>query len=354
MKKQNILNLIKYHSEDNEIGFKTEAYEIAKCFEAMGDRSLAHHIMMLISRKNALTPQSVETDNFIISTFLQKVPLKSQPNALPLPEDIFADIEGIINAVGRFNELNKFLFYGPAGTGKTESVKEISKRLARDLYIVNYSQLIDSRLGQTAKNISDLFVEINNYKYPNRLLILFDELDALALDRTNSNDVREMGRVTSTLLTCLDGMDPNVLLIATTNLYEHMDKAFLRRFDATVDFSRYSKADLIDVAEVILQSYLTKFPDVGRNVKLFRKIMELPNKLPYPGDIKNIIKSSLGFSNPSSEFDYMRRIYLKLTGQSSLSLSRLNFEGFTLREIEILTGVSKSNVARKLKEIKDE
>ena len=35
-------------------------------------------------------------------------------------------------------------------------------------------------------------------------LVLFDEIDVIALDRINSNDVREMGRVTSTILRELD------------------------------------------------------------------------------------------------------------------------------------------------------
>ena len=35
MKKKTILNLIKYHTEKNEIGFKNEAYTIAKDFDSM-------------------------------------------------------------------------------------------------------------------------------------------------------------------------------------------------------------------------------------------------------------------------------------------------------------------------------
>ena len=33
MKKKNIINLIRYHAENNEPGFRSEAYEIAKEFE---------------------------------------------------------------------------------------------------------------------------------------------------------------------------------------------------------------------------------------------------------------------------------------------------------------------------------
>lgn len=352
MKKQNIINLIKYHSEKNDIAFNAEAYEVAKVFETSGDVSIARYIMSLISNKNTFAPQSVNEEG-IVSSYLQEiVPDNNAP--LPLPEDIHSDIQGIVNAVGRFSELNKFLFYGPAGTGKTESAKFIAKTLGRDLYLVNYSQLIDSKLGQTAKNITNLFSELNNAKYPNKLVVLFDEIDALALDRTNLNDVREMGRVTSTMLSQLESLDPDILVIATTNLYEHLDKAFARRFDSIVDFSRYSQDDLIEIAEIILSNYLNKFSDVGRDVKLFRKVLQTCVPLPFPGDLKNIIKTALGFSDPTMPYDYIRRIYLRLSKQNQLDINILYSQKFTLREIERLTGISKSNVARKLKEVADE
>ena len=44
MKKKNILNLIKYYSENNDSGFKSEAYEIAKYFDSIGDYQLAEYI----------------------------------------------------------------------------------------------------------------------------------------------------------------------------------------------------------------------------------------------------------------------------------------------------------------------
>lgn len=352
MKKQNIINLIKYHFNGNDIAFRNESYEIAKYFENAGDASIAHYIMTLASKGNAFVPQTSE-DSFFSSNFLEKASLDNCAN-LSLPEIILKDIKGIINAVGRLPELNKFLFFGPAGTGKTEAAKIIAKSLDRELYIVNYSQLIDSRLGQTAKNITELFRELNNFQFPNKLAVLFDEIDALALDRTNQQDVREMGRVTSTMLTQLESMDSNIVLFATTNLHQHIDKALLRRFDARVDFSRYSHDDLILVAKQILLSYLSKLDDIGRSQKLFEKILKQVDPLPFPGDLKNIIKTAVGFSDPALPFDYLKRIYLQLKNRQEINLFTLKEEKFTLREIEQLSGISKSNVARKLKEASDD
>ena len=218
MKKKSIINLIKYYSEENDIGFRNEAYEIAKDFDENGDYQLAEYIMALMSNANTFIPQ--QTNNAEIS-FLSKLSITNQP--LPLPESIQQDIMGIINAVSHNAGINKFLFEGPPGTGKTETVKHIARILDRELYTVDFSLVVDSKLGQTPKNIAELFREINGFSNPTAILILFDEIDAIALDRTNSNDLREMGRATSAVLKGLDDIDERIVLIATTNLYSHFD-----------------------------------------------------------------------------------------------------------------------------------
>lgn len=73
------------------------------------------------------------------------------------------------------------------------------------------------------------------------------------------NDLREMGRATSTLLKYLDRVDERIVLIATTNLFEHFDKALIRRFDSVIDFNRYSQEDLMDISEEYLNRFLVKF-----------------------------------------------------------------------------------------------
>ena len=344
MKKASIINLIKYYAESNDSGFRNEAYQIANEFDKSGDYQLSEYIMALLSHANTFVPQINENDLI----FVRKIEVSGDP--LPLPEEIKSDIIGIVNAVEHEIGVNKFLFQGAPGTGKTETVKHIARILDRELFIVDFAFLIDSKLGQTGKNIAQLFDEINNLLIPEKSLILFDEIDALALDRTDSKDLREMGRATTSVLKGLEGLNDKILLIATTNLYKHFDKALVRRFDSVIDFNRYSREDLIDVSEVILNYYLSKFKNVARNIRLFRKIISLMDTIPYPGDLKNIIKTSLAFSNPNDEYDYLRRLYTAVFTDSDKNLKKMQSQGFTVREIEILTGVSKSQVSRELKE----
>ena len=88
MKKKNVLNLIRYHTEHNDAAFRNEAYNIAKEFDRAGDTQLSAYIIALLSDANTLVPQS--SDFGIKSEFLEKkIVVKT---SLPLPEVIADDI----------------------------------------------------------------------------------------------------------------------------------------------------------------------------------------------------------------------------------------------------------------------
>lgn len=347
MKKQNVLNLIKYHVEKNENAFRNEAINIARYFDSIGDDQLAEYIMSLIAESNLYTPQGSDFE----SKFLKQLDTRGM-EPLNLPIVISDDIKGIINAVNHNIGINKFLFEGAPGSGKTEAAKHVARLLNRTLFYVDFENLIDSKLGQTNKNISRVFNEINSIPYSNKVVILFDEIDVIALDRVSSNDVREMGRVTSTILRELDrltDLNKEVVIIATTNLFSNFDKALIRRFDAVINFNRYSKQDLIEVGEHYFASYVKNFKGISKDTRLFRKILNVCEQLPYPGELKNIIKTSLAFSDLNYEHDYLRRLYNNLIGNlEEEDISQLHAKGFTVREIEKLKGESKSAVSRKL------
>lgn len=341
MKKADVLDLIKYHFENKENDFRNQAIAIARDFDRSGDSQLAQYIMGMISQSDRFTPQlSGQSENLI--------PVKLDMNPLPLPTAIMNDLKGIINAVNHNIGINKFLFIGSPGTGKTESAKQIARLLNRELLMVEFSHLVDSKLGQTAKNLTIVFNEINQLPFLNNYIILFDEIDTIALDRINQNDIREMGRVTSTFLKALDNLSSEVVIIATTNLYMNLDKALVRRFDATIDFDRYSDDDRVEVAEVILNHFLKHFKYATKDMRLFRKIIKSTKNIPNPGDLKNIIRTSLAFSDAKEPYDYLKRLLKSMHGGKTPAIDRLHKLGFTVREIEILTGISKSSVSREL------
>lgn len=349
MKKRDIANLIKYHYDKDELQFRTTASSIARDFNDAGDHELASYLMSFMTDANTFVPQAFHFE----SRYLKSV--ENTITSLPLPTAIASDIKGIINAVNHRVGVNKFLFEGTPGTGKTESAKQVARLLNRKLFKVDFNELIDSKMGQTAKNIAAVFNEISRMPESNHAVILFDEIDAIALDRVNSHDVREMGRATSSMLKALDELDGEVVVIATTNLFQNFDRAFVRRFDSVISFDRYTQADLLEIAGALLSVDLRQFKSVGHDMRLFNKIMKLAPELPMPGELKNLIKVSLAFSDPNEPFDYLRRLYL--TTQHLPVMPRiavLKKQGFTIRELESMTGVSKSRVARDLRGDVDE
>ena len=347
MKKQNLINLIKYHVEKNENAFIAEVSEIAREFDALGDHNLAQYFMELISNANVYRPQN----SFKNLRFLRKDNYSSNP--LLLPSVIEEDVLGITRAISGGSDVSKFLFYGAPGTGKTESAYQIARLLNRDILTVNFEELIDSKLGETAKNVAALFEEIEHLEYSNVVIVL-DEIDALVLNRSSSNDHREMARVTSTFIKKLDSLSERIVIIATTNLIDSFDKAIVRRFDAIVSFDRYSKEDLVEIADAILASTLKKYSNSKRNIRLFNKILNNLEEIPCPGDLKQVIRTAIAFSDNTSEYDYLRKIYLSLNGNpKSIDINKLSEEGFTTREIEILSRVPKSSVSRKLSGVKN-
>ncbi len=343
MKKKSVINLIKYYSEGNDVGFRNESMDIAREFDETGDYQIAEYIMALLSDANVLVPQMSDE----ASSMFEKVEQSS--DSLWLPDSIQNDLIGIVNAVSYNVGINKFLFQGKPGTGKTEAVKQIARILQRDIFMVNFSAVVDSKLGNTAKNIVALFQEMNNFPKPEKLIILFDEIDAIALDRTNGMDHREMGRATSTILKELDRLNSEIILIATTNLYEYFDKALIRRFDAVIDFNKYSKEDLSDIGEKLFDAYLAEFRLAHKDVRLFRKILKLSEEVYSPAELKHMIRSAIAFSDKNDDGDYFRRIYTNFIGTISSDVKDLKDQGFTVREIALLQNKSKSVVDRELK-----
>lgn len=354
MKKKTIAALVQSHYEKNEAIFKETTLEIIKEFQELGDQELAEFLRAQIATSTGLTPQSIKTlpNKPIESEFFSQISTHTEP--LVIPFEIENDLEGIKNAIANRRGVNKFLFYGKPGTGKTECVKWLAELLQRNLYIVNVPLLIDSKLGQTSKNIVEAFSSIKKSERIFDSIFLFDELDALALSRDDSNDLREMGRVTSTLLRCLDELSENAILFATTNLEEKIDSALKRRFDYLVSFDRYSKEDIEKVAFSVYEHFFVKYSDQQRDKSLFRKIITQFCLEYSPSKLFNTIKTAMAFSSQNDPKEHLWRLCKAVAGIQQEDVIFLSKAGFSLREIEIITKKSKSQIWRIIQEASDE
>lgn len=124
------------------------------------------------------------------------------------------------------------LLTGPPGTGKTMAAQVIAKDTGMDLYRVDLSQISSKYIGETEKNINKVFNEAAKAD----IILLFDEADSLFGKRTNidnSND-KHANAETACILQQIEEYDGMVIL--STNLYQNIDSAFLRRITYTVRF----------------------------------------------------------------------------------------------------------------------
>lgn len=124
------------------------------------------------------------------------------------------------------------LFAGPPGTGKTLSAHIVAATLDLDLLVVDLSALVSKWLGETEKNISEVFAAAER----SQAVLFFDEADAMFGRRTDGSDAqgRWANLDTAHLLGRIDASDGLVLL--ATNLRGNIDDAFVRRLDVIVEF----------------------------------------------------------------------------------------------------------------------
>jgi AAA+ superfamily predicted ATPase len=126
------------------------------------------------------------------------------------------------------------LFYGPSGTGKTLTASLLGNEFSRAVYRIDLSQVVSKYIGETEKNLEKIFIQAENKNW----ILLFDEADALFGKRTqtkSSND-KYANQEVSYLLQRVENFDG--LVILTTNFKNNIDDAFLRRFNAIIQFSK--------------------------------------------------------------------------------------------------------------------
>ena len=133
------------------------------------------------------------------------------------------------------------LFYGEPGTGKTETVLQLARQTGRDILQVNISQIKSMWVGESEKNIKQVF---DNYRAKVKEckitpILLFNEADAIIGKRQEGAEraVDKMeNSIQNIILQEMETLDG--ILIATTNLAQNMDKAFERRFLYKIKFEK--------------------------------------------------------------------------------------------------------------------
>lgn len=133
------------------------------------------------------------------------------------------------------------LFYGAPGTGKTETVLQIARQTGRDIMQVDIAGLRDKWVGESEKNIRDVFTRYRRLCKSCEVMpiLFFNEADAIINKRTENieHSVDKMDNaMQNIILQEIENLDG--ILIATTNLTSNLDRAFERRFLYKVEFHK--------------------------------------------------------------------------------------------------------------------
>jgi SpoVK/Ycf46/Vps4 family AAA+-type ATPase len=146
---------------------------------------------------------------------------------------------------------NKILLHGSSGCGKTTTAKAIANSLNKTLNILNLSNVIQARIGETSQNLKIVFDKVAR---ENGVLFL-DEFDQIGKMRSNDDrDVGEMRRLVNTLIQLIDYLPEKTLLIAATNHLDILDKAIIRRFQLVVKYDMPDTKALDMYYDIILSA----------------------------------------------------------------------------------------------------
>ncbi|KEQ31263.1 ATPase [Pedobacter antarcticus 4BY] len=149
---------------------------------------------------------------------------------------------------------NKLLLHGSSGCGKTTTAKAIANALGKPLLILNLSNVICSRIGETSQNIKQVFDKAAREK----AVLFLDEFDQIGKARDHQDkDVGEMRRLVNTLIQLIDYFPERSLLIGATNHLAIIDIALLRRFQLTIGFEMPTRS----VLDIYYDKLLERFPE---------------------------------------------------------------------------------------------
>ncbi|HRP88471.1 MAG TPA: ATP-binding protein [Edaphocola sp.] len=155
---------------------------------------------------------------------------------------------------------NKILLHGSSGCGKTMTAKAIAQALGKKILILNLSNIVCSRIGETSQNIKQVFDKASRDK----AVLFLDEFDQIGKARgDDEKDVGEMRRLVNTLIQLIDYLPEQSLLIAATNHLEIIDTALLRRFQLKVEY-RLPAPNILDE---YYDGLLARFPKHLSNIE---------------------------------------------------------------------------------------
>lgn len=181
--------------------------------------------------------------------------------------------------------LNSTLLYGESGTGKTTFGRYVAYKTGLPFCYLNFSNLVDSCMGNTSKNISKAF----GYAITNPCVFMLDEIDCISIRRSNVGSSGgtggEMARITITMMQEFDKLPNDIIVIGATNRKDRIDEALLRRFSLKHEVKVLTKEEKTEMVKKYLTDLGMEFSDseieamVEKNVNQSMLLNELIRRI---------------------------------------------------------------------------
>lgn len=301
--------LIKSGTQGDLTEFRVASEAVIQEEREKNHHLLANDLERVLYGSHSLSPSAGRNNNALASAPVNKdtgLPLLEQRPVVRDEKDIILSdaansaLEEILMEHNRQDVLRsygllpvqKLLFCGPPGCGKTLAAEVIASALSLPLVLIRLDSVISSLLGETAANLRKVF----DYVSAQPVVVLFDEFDALTKDRGDSADHGELKRSVNAVLQMMDGYRGESILIATTNYESLLDRAVWRRFDEVIRFELPNQKQIRRLLSLKLSGIRRNFDiDDNRIVSLFDEMSHADIERILRRAIKDMILSANEF-----------------------------------------------------------
>lgn len=178
--------------------------------------------------------------------------------------------------------VDRILFCGPPGCGKTLTAEVIATELSWPFVIVRLDSVISSYLGETASSLRKVF----EFIAASQMVVLFDEFDALAKERSDLAEHGEIKRVVNAVLQMMDSYNGKSIIIAATNHEGILDTAIWRRFEEVLVFEPPNLEQFRKLLEMKLRGVRREFSvDDAKLIGMFKGMTH--------ADVERILRRSI-------------------------------------------------------------